>query len=234
MTRSTIYWVSALSLLVFGIAVLRRASTGAGHPPIYKTSKPMAAPSPLLGPRPSDNSRPDNSPDVIVHEVTPQKNAGTKPPTLPAVFGTDMSVIGTAFSVSASVTTTCKRDKIMCPEVYKKLSQLVEEPRDNAWASQTEANIQGQIESLGLDRYSIRNLECRTSVCAVEVESTASQYLGIEFYYMVKYSLTQGLATTAFETDSSGARIYVTLMTFSRWQHMCWNKPCDLSTMTPP
>lgn len=195
MTRSTIYWVSALPLLVFGIAVLKWVSTDAGHPPINETSKPVAARSPLSGLRLSDNSRPDSSPDIIVQKVTPQQNNGTKPPTPPTVFGTDMSVIGTPFSVSASVRTMCKRDNIICPEVYKKLSQLVQEPRDNAWASQTETNIQGQIESLGPDKYVIRNLECRTSVCAVEVSSTDSQYLGMQYYYMVKYSLSQNLGT---------------------------------------
>jgi hypothetical protein len=106
------------------------------------------------------------------------------------VFGTDSAVIGTPFPVSASVTARCTRDKIVCPHVYKKLAQFTQESRDNAWAAQEEADIQTQIESLGPDKYSIRNLECRTTICAVEVSSSVPErYLGMNYYYMVKFGL---------------------------------------------
>jgi hypothetical protein len=230
--RSTIWWVSAFGLLAFGIAVLAWVSTGAGHTRTIETSKPSVR-SPSPGLRSSEKSRNDGRANLIAQRVTPQKNNITQPPLPSVVLGTDMSVIGTPFSTSVSSLTKCERGNDICTEVYAKLSQLAREPRDNAWASQTETNIQNQIESLGLDKFAIRNLECRTSVCAVEVSSTEGQYLGMQYYYMVKFGLSQNLATNAYETDS-GVRTNVTLMTFTRQQHMCWDKPCDISTWTPP
>jgi hypothetical protein len=245
MTRASRYWTAAIVLVVLGVALQHVTSKGArpianGEPEDHAVGR---VPSTNLdqsngvkaelssGSHPSGADRasgPVAGQTLVNPDTTEGKHARQ-------VFGTDRSVIGTPFAVSASVATMCTSDKIICPHVYKKLAGFTEEPRDNAWASEAEADIQNQIESLGPDKYSIRNLECRTTICAVEVSSVSDHYLGMAYYYMVKYGLSQDLGTIgAYEMDPLGARIDVTLMTFTRHQHMCWNKPCDLSSMTPP
>jgi hypothetical protein len=235
MTRASRYWTAAIVVVVLGVAFQQE---------IFKGAKPIAAPhlarsngmkhEPLTAPHYSGADRPSGPVAGPTPVAAPADTNGGE--NARQVFGTDRSLIGTPFSVSQSVAATCARDKIICPRIYKKLAEFTKEPRDNVWASQEEANIQNQIESLGPDKYSIRNLECRTTICAVEVSSNPSDhYLGMAYYYMVKYGLTQDLGTIgAYETDPLGARIDVTLMTFTRHQHMCWDKPCDLSSMTPP
>jgi hypothetical protein len=244
MTRASRYWTAAIVLVVVAVAVQQErfkgaipiASHEAGYNPVARVPSSDLGKSDGVKHESSSMPHPSgadaaSSPVAGQTLVNPHANEGEHSR---QVFGTDQSVIGTPFSVSASVTTRCTRDKGICRVVYKKLAEFAEEPRDNAWASEAEANIQNQIESLGSDKYSIRNLECRTSICAVEVSSSSNQYLGMAYYYMVKYSLSQDLGTTGYETDPLGARVDVTLMTFTRWQHICWNKPCDLSSMTPP
>src|SRR5882724_1930123 len=219
MTRASKYWTSAIVLVVLGVALQQEFSNGsntkAGNTAVARASS-------------RDLSQSDGVKDEPISVLHP---SGADKPSRPAgqtlvnskanedkdmrqVFGTDRSVIGTPFSVSASVTASCTLDKIVCPRVYKKLAEFANEPRDNAWAAQEEANIQNQIESQGPDKYSIRNLECRTTICAVEVSSISNQYLGMAYYYMVKYSLSQDLGTGAYETDPLGDRVGVRLMTF--------------------
>jgi hypothetical protein len=244
MTRASKYWAAAIVLVVLGVALqrgfyLKRANSigndGPGKDAVARVStrdlsrSDGAKGEPISVSLPSGADKPSGPAGQSLANSDTNEGKGTR-----QAFGTDRSVIGTPFSVSAAVTDRCRFDKIVCPLIYKKLAEFANEPRDNAWAAQEEANIQNHIESQGPDKYSIRNLECRTTICTVEVSSISDQYLGMPYYYMVKYSLSQDLGTGAYETDALGARVGVSLMTFTRWQHMCWNKPCDLSSMTPP
>src|SRR5882724_4807676 len=84
--------------------------------------------------------------------------------------GIDESVVGEAFQVSASVREGCKRDTIECPLVMDSVARMIKEPRDNDWAAKMEEKIQGAVDMQGPGKYVIRNLECRTSICILEVE----------------------------------------------------------------
>jgi hypothetical protein len=138
----------------------------------------------------------------------------------------DVSVVGRSFEISEAVETDCKiRNDYMCNDVQKKLAELSQEPRDPHWASTMEALIEHDIlfdEDPG--RFSIRNIECRTTLCAAEVESTASvngkygSYLGGKFGHHddLNAALHTNYNTFARETGSTGARVAVTVITFTR------------------
>ena len=243
MTTASRYWTAATVLIVLGVAVQQG---------MFKSAKSIAKPergnnsvapvtSPALGqfdsvkPLSVSQSLGTNRSFGPIADRSLAKSAMNEDGHTRQALGTDESVIGTPFSVSASVEAKCKGDHIFCRVVYKALTKFSQEPRDNAWASETEANIQYQIESQGPDKYSIRNLECRTTVCAVEVSSLFGPYLGLGYYYDVKYSLMPELGTIGvYERAPLGGRIEVTLMTFTRHQHLCPINPCDISSMTPP
>jgi hypothetical protein len=245
MSRASGYWTAVVVVCVLGVAVQLGMFSGAkpnvsdGH----GDSRVARVASPALGQSDSVNTGPSSvshlsgtvrpsGPITDPALAKPDTNQGNR---TRQVLGTDTSVIGTPFSVSKALVAACKRDDSLCPGMYKTLTKLAQEPRDNAWASQTEAIIQNQIESQGPDKYSIRSLECRTTVCAVEVTSLFGPYSGLRYSDDVKYSLRTGLGTVgAYETDPFGARVTVTLMTFTRHQHLCPINPCDLSSTTPP
>jgi hypothetical protein len=59
----------------------------------------------------------------------------------------------------------------ICKKFYVDLAQMAKEPRDSAWANDMEAKLQAYIEQEFKDAL-IRNIDCRTSLCAIEVETT--------------------------------------------------------------
>ena len=87
------------------------------------------------------------------------------------IQGTDpSSVIGRPFPLSASVQEGCKITG--CPYMIQELSKFVQEPRDPSWSDGMEARLRNYIEAQP-ENYAIRDIECRTSVCAVEVTSNS-------------------------------------------------------------
>jgi hypothetical protein len=139
------------------------------------------------------------------------------PTAVPAApMGIDTSVIGRAFQVSNSVESRCKHEPNLCTDVLRNLGKLEQEPRDNVWAADMEKLIQANIAEQEQKKYLIRNIECRTSVCAVEVASIFGPYL-IGRDDQLHSSLRPGIATLGvYETDASGARTTVTVETFTR------------------
>jgi hypothetical protein len=88
-----------------------------------------------------------------------------------------------------------------------------------------EALIQHDVLSdEGPGRFRIRHIECRTSLCAAEVESTFSMngtygsYMGgMQIHHdTLNAALHTNFNTFAYETDPSGARVTVTVITFTR------------------
>jgi hypothetical protein len=143
---------------------------------------------------------------------------GISATTLPtdSTASVDKTVIGRSFQVSNSVDSRCKHEPSLCADVLRNLAKLASEPRDNRWAAEMEKLIQTNITEQEQKQYSIRNIECRMSVCAVEVASIFGPYL-IGRDDQLHTSLRPGLATLgAYETDASGARVTVTVETFTR------------------
>jgi hypothetical protein len=127
----------------------------------------------------------------------------------------DTSVMGQAFEISSSIKEGCKSDHIECPLVMASVGKMVKEPRDIEWAARMEATIQSAFDSQGSGKYVIRNVECRTSICILEVEGhnpeATDRYNGA-----IVSSLRPHALTSVREHDSSGSSYRVELMDFER------------------
>jgi hypothetical protein len=133
-----------------------------------------------------------------------------------ASVGLDASVVGSPFNVSPSVSSRCK-GFLNCDEISKKLSDMAREPRDKAWATEMETKLQDEVMSQGPDKYSIRNIECRASICALEVASVFGTYIGPGYGDSLNLSLSNGIDTMwGYEIDARGVKTTVTLTTFTR------------------
>lgn len=131
--------------------------------------------------------------------------------------GIDKSVVGRAFHVSDSVKESCKHDTIECPVVMESLARMVKEPRDMYWAGKMEEVIQAVVDAQGSEKFVVRNLECRSSICILEVEvhdpgSVVDRYNKV----IVSNLKPNGAAIGETELDASGAHFNTQLLDFSR------------------
>jgi hypothetical protein len=93
---------------------------------------------------------------------------------------------------------------------------MAQEPRDPAWAPDMETKLQDLVMAEP-NKFSIRDIECRMSLCAVEVASVYGPYLGkINSNNPLDNNLFTWFGMFGYETDPSAARITVTLLTFKR------------------
>jgi len=129
----------------------------------------------------------------------------------------DDTVIGRPFPVSKSVKDPCRIGP--CLEVVQLLSKMAKEPRDLAWAADFEARL-GEIVMAAHGEFTIRAIECRRSLCAVEVASVHGMFpfeTRIESSQLTPQEvLWVGIGDFGFETDSSGNRVTVGLTIFRR------------------
>jgi hypothetical protein len=147
------------------------------------------------------------------NEKTINEKSVTPITTLHAI---DKSVKGQTFEISASVKEGCKSDTIECPLVMASVKRMAEEPRDIDWAAKMEATIQSAFDSQGSDKFVIRNVECRTSICILEVEvhvpGSTIRYDDAIFSSLRPHATTIGVR----EYDSSGASYHIELRVFER------------------
>ena len=195
MTRTAIYGISALSFLAIGIAAFYWFPNGPAPLATTSIETPVAAPVPM------PVIRGDTQ---IVHQKSPPQSE------------IDTSAVGTPFTVSASVENDCKLDKTVCSLVSQQLEKFSQEGRDTAWADQAEADLQDYIASRGTGKFLIRNIECRATICVVEVASLFGQYLPMDEADQVKYGLIDGHDAWGSEPDPTGVEIAVTLTTYTR------------------
>jgi hypothetical protein len=134
------------------------------------------------------------------------------------------TVIGRRVPISASVEKPCRQDlakwgkEASCGEVLQLLSEMAQQPRDVEWADTTEAQVRNIVLAESTP-FTIRNIECRTSLCTAEVASTYGPFPFITRVGSDK-QLNSGLlawfADFGYESDPSGARVTVTLQMFKR------------------
>jgi hypothetical protein len=213
-------WASALSLIVISVALERTYFHGSVRiAPTEPTKAPDARPNSPT-PRAAANSRAARSPEASVQAGTVQLNSGVQQPTSLADSGVNRSVIGIPFPVSPSVDARCKLIKKvdLCERQHNMLAKMAQEPRDNSWATKTEALIQDEVMSEKPGVYSIRNIECRSSLCAVEVESLSDAYVGESYDFLNPNNLVDGFRMGgAPETDDLGRQVSVTFLLFLKW-----------------
>lgn len=194
-SRRHLFWAAASSVTSTRVDELKRSpiESDAGHLPEEKSSLSFA----ILDPQ---NGLSDNRPNV-------------ETVTYPRF---DATVVGTAFDVSPSVDARCK-DFLNCNEVRKKLAIMAGESRDPSWATQMETKLQDAVMLEGPDKYLVRNVECRASICALEVASLFGPYLGPHFGDPLNDSLWDGIETIwSYEFGANGVRTTVTLKLFTR------------------
>ena len=108
----------------------------------------------------------------------------------------DFSVVGRPCPVSECILAACKstggsRPSRWCAPDEKLLDDMAGEPRDEPWAATAEQAIRALVEldprtQLPRDTtYTIRALECRTSICFLETASIVGGF-GTQFYYFEK------------------------------------------------
>jgi hypothetical protein len=180
-----------------------------------------AGPSPQSTVLPAQNDIERRSPIVRADQPQRQSAAGDHPAS-PAEPNADddedgRSVIGRSFPVSESVAAYCLSlgdDDEICRQTREFLKQMAAEPRDPSWARTAEALLRKQIQES--DRMlSIRHLECRSSVCAVEVESRVGPWVYV-YRDRPRSLLSYRLDTPGLERADDGVKIVVTLRIYNR------------------
>ena len=128
----------------------------------------------------------------------------------------DQAVVGQPFQISASLKEGCKSDTVECPLVMASVARMVNEPRDIDWAIKMEEKIQSAVDKQRPGRYVIRNLECRTTTCILEVESHDGSFVARYDGAITSSLRPNGLTIGVSEYDSSGASYRLELMDFER------------------
>ena len=220
--NATSWLVGAVALIVIGIGLEQRFFGGAGATALNETVKPEATAAP-----PPTDAR--TSPVVSSKNLAPvatSHSEGSESRTLPSVNSDSIdpdSVIGRPFAVSASVERLCRQTSRAihvtdnCDEVHALLSQTAQDPRDPAWATDMEATLRYHVMTDEPPGFSIRSLECRTSHCVAEVVSTVGHFnRELQYGSPLDKELFSGNGLVGYETNEDGARVTVTLLTYSR------------------
>ena len=132
----------------------------------------------------------------------------------------DLEVVGVPFPVSESVEQRCEKfaaehgESTSCKNIHTLLTKMSQEPRDVAWATTLEATLRRLIAA-DPKQFTIRAIECRTSLCAVEVASS-NQFLGFSYSTQISNGIWAVDVWWGDETNPEGAPIVVTLKIFRR------------------
>jgi hypothetical protein len=123
---------------------------------------------------------------------------------------------GIPFPVSASVLQYCEHlsgaGSASCTDHIGVFAQLEKEKRDPVWAPSVEAEIAAVVNSD--PAFHIRALECRTTVCAVEIESIQAA-IRLSFDHLDDH-LSRVDRIIGYERNSANELIKVTSITFKR------------------
>jgi hypothetical protein len=153
---------------------------------------------------------------VSIPEKRPPKSMPENHSTLPLPSGIDESVVGQAFQISASVRDGCVGENIECPLVMASVAKMVSEPRDIEWAARMEEILQAAADKAGYGKFSIRNVECRASICILEIAVRVHETFPRFEPFISSVLRANGAAIGLAESDPSNQRYVVELMDFSR------------------
>jgi hypothetical protein len=148
---------------------------GGAKPHVFGITSPTAAPNPHQKESESADHEDALLPDRRIIRAGNDQRGRDTVSQLPSGSRTGRSVIGRPFAISETMQAELRKSDVFRP-ARERLEQLAREPRDDAWAKLAEFQVQDLIVA---DGNSIRNIECRTTVCAVEMvqvkRSTSSQ-----------------------------------------------------------
>ena len=132
-------------------------------------------------------------------------------------WATGIDPTGIEFPISDSIKRACEKlAKLQhgnCHDHTAVLARLAKEGRDEAWATSVEDAIASQV--LAKPNFLIRSLDCRLTVCAVEIESTSGVF-DRTAPDKLKTILSRVDTITGYERNSSNQLVTVTSITFAR------------------
>jgi hypothetical protein len=163
----------------------------------------------------SDTENDTNKPTVAQKKIVRVKINDVAPE------GFDSITVGRPFPISESVRPVCKGEGSMACELEGDMRRFSQEPRDGNWAPGVEERVRSIVETRNKG-FVVRNLECRVTLCAMEVASTQGQ-LGprrnLNWDEGIALRILPLLTTTGEETPKSGQNyITVTLVLYERIQ----------------
>ncbi len=130
--------------------------------------------------------------------------------------GLSYDEVGRHFPVSQSVQSTCETYSDRCKHQYELLSAMKDQPRDLAWAPKLESRLREALEG-DEGAYRVRTIECRLSLCAVEVESTMGRHAGLDYSSELTNQVRErGPGTFGYEKHPNDSRVTVTFRIFER------------------
>ena len=157
---------------------------------------------PITVPHPPYTTKPADPIALPQREVDPSRMTA-------AIEAEAAEVIGRPFPMSPSVEGPCRKEiakdpkTASCDRVLDLLSAMAREPRDPAWAFEAETRLRDLINA-NPKLFTIRAIECRTSLCAIEVASTYGQYLGVDGVdKWIDRNLMLSIGLHGLERDSS-------------------------------
>jgi hypothetical protein len=125
--------------------------------------------------------------------------------------------VGRPFPIPRSIRDVCEKGPgHVCDVVLPEIDKMGKERRDLAWAPAAEQRL---LELLGsaTGQFTVRALECRTSLCVAEVASSGGPHPGIGGYRAeVDNGLYSRGVLTGYEESDQGVRVTVRLFVYER------------------
>jgi hypothetical protein len=184
MPRKTVWYLALLIAIFMALALASRLHFGGavGYDLRKESHRAEIAsvPSQVTG-LPSINAAlPSASPP---RTIAPPVNRGSEAKESVADdYSKHLGVAGGPLVVPDSVSAACKDPGIkgahICDRLYADLAQMAKEPRDPAWSSHIEETLQAYVEQEFQDA-TIQNIDCRTSMCEMEVQSTNPKIVSV-------------------------------------------------------
>jgi hypothetical protein len=79
-----------------------------------------------------------------------------------------------------------------------------------------EAILRETVNDDAPDKYSIRAVECRSTICVMETASVFGTYSGPQYGSRLDKVLAADVGKYGYETNQDGARVTITVMPFTR------------------
>jgi hypothetical protein len=137
--------------------------------------------------------------------------------------GAQGSLRGVEFATSSSIVEARARrcindtENTACPAISNHLRIFRGEDRDQAWAARTETALRHVVETRDGGRFVVRSVECRTTICLLEVVSpTVDAFLGIREEEALTLDVGRGWADFAPESGPNLIREQVGIWSYFR------------------
>jgi hypothetical protein len=184
MPRKTLWYLALLLAIIIALALAARPHiSGMGaHKSSEESHLAEIASAPLRVPERPSISAPPSSPSPP-RTTAPSVNLGSEAKESAAVDSIQRpGVVGGPLVVPDSVSAACMDPGIkgahICDKLYADLARMAKEPRDSAWSGQMEETLQAYVEQRFPDA-TIQNIDCRTSLCEMEVQSTNPKIVSV-------------------------------------------------------